>query len=84
MNIQLTEAAERLVKEQIEAGFFKSPEDVIEAAVAALAFPDASEKLDALRAMVAEGIAELDAGLGQPWDGDAIWKEAFPDVEIHS
>jgi len=60
MAIQLTPELERLVNEKVAEGSYSSPEAVLEAALAALEANEA--ETERLRALIAEGIADIEAG----------------------
>ncbi len=64
MNVTLTPELERIVTEKVDAGEYDSPDAVVHAALALLLEREVAReaKLDALRAKVAEGIADIDAG----------------------
>jgi putative addiction module CopG family antidote len=66
IEIELPPALAEFVQGQVDSGFFKSAEDVIEDAVRRAAdeiWPSAEDKLEALRAALAPGVAEADAGI---------------------
>jgi putative addiction module CopG family antidote len=70
--IALTPEMSRLVRELVESGRFKSPAEAVHAALALLHDDVSLELDDQLREHVAAGIRELDNGLGEPWDAEAV------------
>ena len=70
--ISLTPEMSRLVRELVESGRFASPAEAIHAALALLHEDVPLEGDDELRADVAAGLRQLDDGLGEPWDAEAI------------
>ena len=74
MEVTLSAEAEAMVRRQIEKGTFGSPDEGVAHALFQLELEDAPQELwDALRAEVAEGVADLEAGRFVPGD------EAFYD-----
>ena len=67
----------RFIEEQIKAGRYGTPDEVVNSALAHLSaqieFPP--EDLEELKREVAIGVAELDRGEGQEWDPDELWDE---------
>jgi predicted transcriptional regulator len=62
-----------IIKKAIEA-LEAMPEDMRESAVAYLVRE--SEKFQALKAAIEEGIADVEAGRVVPWDPEDIWRRA--------
>jgi antitoxin ParD1/3/4 len=77
MEIELSEQAMAWVREQVASGRFSSESELFMAALRIMAAFEAGElpKLESLRRDVAAGLAELDAGLGEPWDVEQIKTE---------
>jgi putative addiction module CopG family antidote len=68
---------EKFVEEQVRAGAYRSPEDVVNGALALLrgqAQTSAAE-VEELRAAIAVGMGEADRGLSEPWNADEIAAE---------
>ena len=66
IEVELPPALAEFVQSHVDAGFFKSAEDVIEDAVRRAAdevWPSTEDKIEALRAALAPGVAEADAGM---------------------
>ena len=77
MNVTLHPRLARFVEEQIQAGRFRTPEDVVNGALARLQTESelSPDDLRVLRADIAAGIAEADAGNVDDWDADEVWGE---------
>lgn len=63
--IELSPALSDFVQRQVEAGLYKSAQDVVEEAVRRAALEDwveADAKTEALRAALQEGLADIEAG----------------------
>ncbi len=78
MNISLTPQLESYIKEKVDTGLYHSVSEVVREALRLLEERDELKavKLQALRQDIAEGLAELDQGLGRPADLQAIKSEA--------
>lgn len=74
MNVSLTPALERLVKEKIKSGMYHSNSEVVREALRLLKQRDEVRRHDLaeLRAKVAVGLEQLERGEGIP--GDVAWK----------
>lgn len=66
MNVPLNPEQERIIREKIESGHYRSPDEVIDAAL--LLLDERDRKLEALRRDVQEGLASGTAG---PFDEEA-------------
>jgi antitoxin ParD1/3/4 len=77
MNVSLHPRLAQFVEEQIAAGRFSTPEEVVNGALARLQAESelAVDDIEALRTEVAAGIDEADRGEVEPWDADEIWSE---------
>ena len=77
MEIKLNARFEAFVREQIEAGFYDSPDEMIRDALRLLEREreDRLAKLEALKRDIGVGLAELDEVLGDPWDPEDIMSE---------
>lgn len=66
MNVSLTPELERFIAEQVESGRYRSASEVVRDAVRLLQaqLEERAAKLEALRAAVEVGLAELDRGEG--------------------
>lgn len=74
MNISLTKHFDDFVKKQVEAGRYSNASEVIRAALRLL--EDDSRLRDArIQAAVDQGLAELNAGEGVPFDAEKIIRE---------
>ena len=73
MNISLSAHLEAFVVGAVESGRYKSSSEVVRAGLRLLEEHEA--ELVAMRAAVAEGLAELDAGKGKPFDAARIKAE---------
>lgn len=64
MNVSLTPELERLVADKVDGGLYASASEVVREALRLLEERDAvrQAKIDALKAKVAIGLADLDAG----------------------
>jgi antitoxin ParD1/3/4 len=67
----------QFIEEQIKAGRYQSPDEVVNSALAQLSVqPElAPEDLEELKSEVAIGVAELDRGEGKEWDPEELWNE---------
>ena len=77
MTVTLTPEQEALVREKMESGRFGDPTEVIDEALRLL---DEQERLERLRSLMAEGIAQLDRGEGIPYTPELreqIWQNAL-------
>ena len=74
MNVSLTPELEKLVTRKVASGRFGSASEVVRAALRLLEGEDRvwEAKLIRLRGAVAQGVDELDRGLGRPFDDQAI------------
>jgi antitoxin ParD1/3/4 len=67
----------QFIEEQIKAGRYQTPDEVVNSALAHLSaqveLPP--EDLEELRGEVAIGVAELDRGEGKEWDPEELWDE---------
>lgn len=69
MDVQLKPEVEQFIHEQVRAGHFSSPAEVLEAGVARLMLdPDPNELDDETQAAIEEAEAQLDRGEGMPLD----------------
>jgi antitoxin ParD1/3/4 len=77
MNVSLNPKLARFVEEQIKAGRFSSPEEVVNGALARLQTEQelSAEDVEHLRAELAPGIAQADRGELEPWDPEEIRAE---------
>jgi putative addiction module CopG family antidote len=75
MSVELKPNLQRFVYEQVRAGRYDSPEEVIEAGLTALQQQDREAEFapGELDALIAEGVAELDRG--ESYDGEAVFRE---------
>ena len=62
MTIELAPDLAEFVEEQVKTGLYASPSEAVNAAVARMFVEQSSEELAELRALVDEGIADLDTG----------------------
>jgi antitoxin ParD1/3/4 len=62
MTIELSPDLAEFVEEQVKTGLYASPSEAVNAAVARMFAEQSPEELAELRALVAEGIADLEAG----------------------
>ncbi len=83
MNVSLTSKLEELIREKVDSGFYGSASEVVREALRLLDQRDRLQerKLDALRRDIDEGIEELDAGLGEPFDIESIRSEGRRTLE---
>jgi antitoxin ParD1/3/4 len=84
MNVSLHPQLAQFVEEQVKSGRFRSADDVVNGAVARLQAEAelSGEDTDALRAEIATGIREADAGQMDAWDADEIWSEVERRAQI--
>ena len=77
MNVTLHPRLARFVEEQVQAGRFRTAEDVVNGALARLQTESelSPDDLQALRADIAAGIADADAGNVDNWDAEEVWTE---------
>ncbi len=69
MDVSLTPELARFVEERVAAGEFQTADDVVQEALRLLQEQlGAPERLEALRAVIDEGIASLERGEGIPGD----------------
>jgi Arc/MetJ-type ribon-helix-helix transcriptional regulator len=70
MNIQLTKPElKRFIDEQVKAGHFSSPAEVVEAGLARLMLdPQPGEPDDETMAAIEEAEAQYERGEGRPWE----------------
>jgi len=66
MNVSLTQELEELVESKVSSGKYKSVSEVVREGLRLLSERDSwiALKQDAIRAQIAEGVGQLDAGLG--------------------
>ena len=62
MTIELAPELEQLVEEQVKAGVYPSPSAAVNAAVARMLAEQSAADIADLRALIDEGIADLEAG----------------------
>ena len=74
MNVTLNPKLARFVEEQVKAGRFSTPDDVVNGALARLQTEEELSEAGAamLRAEIAIGIEQADRGDLTPWDPAAI------------
>lgn len=77
MNVTLRPELKDAVAQMVQDGTFHSTEEAVNHAVEILADQRRfiANHLPALREAVAQGVAELDAGEGEPWDSEEIKRE---------
>ena len=77
MNVTLHPRLARFVEEQIQAGRFRTAEDVVNGALARLQTESelSPDDLHALRGEIAAGIEEADSGNLDEWDPEDVWAE---------
>ncbi len=76
MQITVTEPGlEAFIREEVEAGRFDTPEEVIASAIGLMRSRDQSSSA-ALKAAIAVGIEQADRGEVVAWDPDAIRRES--------
>ena len=77
MNVTVNPKLARFIEEQVKAGRFSSPEDVVNGALARLQTEQELSEFEvtSLRAQVAVGIEQADRGELMPWDAAAIETE---------
>jgi putative addiction module CopG family antidote len=68
---------EKFVEEQVKAGTYLSPEDVVSGALALLRghAQTSVADIEELKAAIAVGVDEANRGLSEPWDADEIAAE---------
>ncbi len=78
MNISLTPQLETYIKQKVDTGMYHSVSEVVREALRLLEDRDSvkSAKLQALRQDVTQGLSELEQGMGQPLDVEAIKAQA--------
>jgi antitoxin ParD1/3/4 len=74
MNIPLKPESERFVQDQIKAGGFSTPQDVVQAGLQLL--QQQQENLTNVRAKIALGLEQ--AKRGELLDGEKVFDEIFP------
>lgn len=74
MNISLTDHFEKFISSLVEAGRYSNASEVVRAALRLLEDEDKLKNAQ-LQAAIDRGIAELEAGQGQPFDAEAIKAE---------
>lgn len=81
-NINLTDALDRFVAEQVESGQFQNASEVVRAGLRALKADQAAHaaKVEALRAAIQEGI---DSGPAVPIDNVSAWLDEI-DAEVEA
>lgn len=74
MQVSLTPEMQRFVADKIESGQYRTPEEVVNGALAALKAQEthSPDDVEELRRLVTVGIAQLDRGDGAPWDSEAL------------
>lgn len=77
MRVSLGAELERFVRSQVAKGQYPSADDLVRGAVQAMKDQEdwIVAHIDSLRPLVAEGLAELDRGEGEPWDPEELKKE---------
>jgi antitoxin ParD1/3/4 len=80
MKISLQPSLQQFVDEQIQAGRFSSPEEIIAAALSQFQLDQTAEKLSEedlaeLRSKINVGLDEANRGESERWDPDEIWAE---------
>jgi antitoxin ParD1/3/4 len=77
MNVSLNPKLARFVEEQLKAGKYSSPEDVVNAGLARLQTEQelSAEDVTHLRGELAVGIDQADRGELEPWDAGEIHAE---------
>jgi len=77
VNVTVNPKLARFVEEQVKAGRFSTPEDVVNGALARLQTEQelSETEVASLRAQVALGIEQADRGELMPWDPGAIETE---------
>lgn len=77
MEIKLNARFQAFIREQVEAGLYESPDEMVRDALRLLEREreDRLAKFESLRRDIGVGLAELDAGLGEPWDPEEIKAE---------
>ena len=73
-SVPLTPETSRLLQDLVDSGRFASPAEAVHGALLLLrdAPLDDVDDLAELREDVNAGLAQLDAGLGQPWDAEQV------------
>ena len=81
MNVSLTQELEELVESKVSSGKYKSASEVVREGLRLLSERDSwiALKQDAIRAQIAEGIEQLDAGLGI--DGEQAVADIRAEIE---
>lgn len=69
----------QFVQRSLETGEYASEDDVVFAGVRALR--DVKQRHQSLRDDIQAALAEIDAGLGEPWDVDGIKAELVAQLE---
>ena len=75
MDIALPPELERFISEKVSAGRYPDANAVVAGALEALIAQDAAEDIERLRDQIDNGIRQLDAGEGEPWDAKEIKAE---------
>lgn len=80
MNVSLTPELERFIDELVETGDYRSPSEVVRAAVRLLKEREEERRLrlEALRNAIGQGLEELEQGRGVP--GSHIFDEILSDL----
>ena len=75
MNVNLTPELEELVRGKVASGRYNSASEVVREALRLMEHQDEARavRLERLRADIREG---LDSGAGEPWDAEAIKRQA--------
>ena len=75
MNVNLTPELEEMVRRKVASGMYNSASEVVREALRLMEQQDQvrAVRLEQLRADIREG---LDSGPGEPWDAEALKREA--------
>ena len=74
MEVSLSPELERRIREKVESGMYRSPDEVVDTALGLLDDHDLtrSERLEALRREIAVGIEAADRGQVQEYDDESL------------
>lgn len=77
MNVSIDPHFQRFIEDQVKAGRYGTPEEVVHCALAHLAsqIDLAPDELDELKREIALGLEELDRGEVEEWDPEELWSE---------
>jgi antitoxin ParD1/3/4 len=78
MSVTLTPQAEARIRQKVEAGPYRTPDEVVEEALGLL--DERDRRLDALRAKIRVGLDQLDRGEGIELT-PALWDEIDREVD---